>query len=173
MHIIVDGYNLIRASADLKRHERIGLEEGRRALIAFLTPYRLQSGHRITIVFDGWKDGAPALERDRSGGMTILYSPRGVTADQVIRELVLKGSEEIIVVTSDRQVATFAERHGATAIPSEEFETLVIARISKAPIPKMKDEGDEDEGDRGAKKKGPARRLSRAERRYRRRVAKL
>jgi len=78
MHIIIDGYNLIRASADLKRRERQSLEEGRRALIAFLTPYRAQSGHRITIIFDGWKDGAPGTgTRPGRGDDDPLFSPWG------------------------------------------------------------------------------------------------
>jgi len=103
--------------------------------------------------------------------MTILYSPRGVTADQVINAMVSREGEETIVVTSDRQVATFAERHGATAVPSDEFEALVTTRLHREVAAKTTDELNDDE--RGGKKKGPARRLSRKERRYRQRVAKL
>ncbi len=33
MHIIIDGYNLIRQSDALRRYERLSLEEGRNALI--------------------------------------------------------------------------------------------------------------------------------------------
>ena len=54
MHIIVDGYNLIRQSDTFRHSERKSLEEGRNALIRSLAGYRKLRGHRITVVFDGW-----------------------------------------------------------------------------------------------------------------------
>ena len=64
MHILIDGYNLIRQSVDLKRFERQSLEAGRKALIDWLSRYRQRKGHRITVVFDGWVSGSPQEERD-------------------------------------------------------------------------------------------------------------
>ncbi|MDO8786291.1 MAG: NYN domain-containing protein, partial [Syntrophales bacterium] len=49
MHIIIDGYNLIRQSDFLRRIERISLEEGRKTLIRTMSLYRKQRGHRVTI----------------------------------------------------------------------------------------------------------------------------
>jgi len=72
MHIYIDGYNLIRQSADLKHFERQSLEAGRHALIAWLASYRQSKDHRITVVFDGWKEGSPVEERDVSRGITII-----------------------------------------------------------------------------------------------------
>jgi len=48
MHILIDGYNLIRQSVDLKRFERQSLEAGRKALIAWLARYHSRKDHRIT-----------------------------------------------------------------------------------------------------------------------------
>ena len=69
MHLIIDGYNLIRQSDVLRSHERQGLEAGRKALIRMLAGYRRVMGHRITVVFDGWLGGPPQEERDREAGI--------------------------------------------------------------------------------------------------------
>jgi len=168
MHIIIDGYNMIRQSPHLRQHERSSLEEGRHALIRFLHGQLAGSRHHITVVFDGWKEGAPQLERDRLLGIDLLYSPRGVKADEVIKEMAARAGEEIIVVTSDREVATFVERRGGTALPSEAFESFLLERRAK-----RRDGEEAAEEERGKKKKGPARRLSRRERLQRQRLAKL
>jgi predicted RNA-binding protein with PIN domain len=176
MHIIVDGYNLIRQSDALRQYERISLEEGRRALVRSLADYRKLRGHRITIVFDGWEGGSPGEERDRAGGVDIIYSRLGEKADEVIKRLVAAGGEEILVVTSDREIVTFAARRGKTSIASlafaERLERVAAGPSSDADIPA---ETEEDEDDRAgaAKKKGPARRLSKQKRAALARIKKL
>ncbi len=122
MHIIVDGYNLIRQSDVLRLHERQSLEAGRKALVHLLAGYRKTRGHRITVVFDGWLSGPPQEERDREAGIDIIYSRRGEKADEVIKRLARQRTDETIIVTSDRPVMDAAIRAGATAIPSREFE---------------------------------------------------
>ena len=77
MHILIDGYNLIRQSVDLRRFERQSLEAGRKALIAWLSEYRNRKDHRITVVFDGWISGPAQEERDYSSGIHIIYSSAG------------------------------------------------------------------------------------------------
>ena len=134
MHLIVDGYNLIRQSDTLRGYERISLEAGRQALVRSLADYRRRRGHRITVVFDGWVGGSPLEERDRAGGVEIIYSRLGEKADEVIKRLVAKGSEEILVVTSDREIATFAARRGKTSIASPEFAAR-LDRLAAAPAP--------------------------------------
>jgi predicted RNA-binding protein with PIN domain len=178
MHIIVDGYNLIRQSNALRHYERISLEEGRRALLRSLAGYRKLRGHRITIVFDGWEGGSPHEERDRAGGMDIIYSRLGEKADEVIKRLVATGSEEILVVTSDREIATFAARRGKASIASltfaEKLDQITAAPLPDADIP-AEAETEEDDTDRrdAAKKKGPARRLSKQKRTALARIRKL
>jgi predicted RNA-binding protein with PIN domain len=174
MHIIVDGYNLIRQSDSLRAHERSSLEAGRRALIGLLAAYRGLRGHRITVVFDGWFGGSPVEERDRSGGIDIIYSRLGEKADEVIKRLVEEGGEEILVVTSDREIASFAARRGKAAIDSPVFagriETLAAGDFP-AGAPGAEDEADEDRN--GAKRKGPSRRLSKQKRAQLARLRKL
>ncbi|MFZ4438471.1 MAG: NYN domain-containing protein [Syntrophales bacterium] len=47
MHIIVDGYNLIRQSDTFRQFEKKSLEEGRNALLRSLAGYRKLRGHHI------------------------------------------------------------------------------------------------------------------------------
>ena len=177
MHIIVDGYNLIRQSDSLRRYERISLEEGRRALVKSLADYRKLRGHRITVVFDGWEGGSPTEERDCAGGVEIIYSRLGEKADEVLKRLLRTGTEEIMVVTSDREIATFAARRGKSAIPSPDF-TARLDRLAAAPSSEPGAAGktpDEEDDDRrtATGKKGPARRLSKQKRAALARIRKL
>jgi predicted RNA-binding protein with PIN domain len=173
MHIIVDGYNLIRQSDTFRHSEMKSLEEGRNALIRSLAGYRKLRGHRITVVFDGWEGGSPREERDLAFGVEIIYSRLGEKADEVIKRLLKTGSEEILVVTSDREIAAFAERRGKTAIASPEFAARldrIAAGDRPADTPGAKDD---DEERRGAKRKGPSHRLSKQKRAALARIRKL
>lgn len=166
MHIIIDGYNLIRQSDSLRRYERFSLEEGRKALIRFTAGYRKHRGHKMTVVFDGWENGPAGEERDRQEGIDIIYSRRGEKADDVIKRLVEKIGEEIVVVTSDRDIADFVGRRGGTSISSREFEELTRRLKTGLPDPPSYTEGryDEDKADEtrpDMKKKGPSKKLSR------------
>lgn len=174
MHIIVDGYNLIRQSDVLRSAERRSLEEGRNALVRALAQYRRVRGHRITVVFDGWVGGSPQEERDLAGGVAIIYSRRGEKADEVIKRLVAAGSEELLVVSSDREVASFAARRGKAAIASPDFATR-LDRIASGETDAgpPEEEGDDGPAARGAKGKGPARRLSKQQRASLARIRKL
>ena len=173
MHIIVDGYNLIRQSDVLRRCERISLEEGRRALVLNLARYRKMRGHRITVVFDGWEGGSPTEERDLAGGVEIIYSRLGEKADEVIKRMLRAGSEEILVVTSDREIATFAARRGKGTIASPEFASR-LDRIAAGELPADADNDEGAESERtGGKRKGPARRLSKQKRAALARIKKL
>lgn len=174
MHIIVDGYNLIRQSDTLRGCERISLEAGRQALLRSLDGYRKLRGHRITVVFDGWVGGSPREERDRAGGMDIIYSRLGEKADEVIKRLLQRGSEEIMVVTSDREIASFAARRGKSSIASAAFASLLDG-VAAGPVSDDPPEGEEEDEDRraAAKKKGPARRLSKQKRVALARIKKL
>jgi predicted RNA-binding protein with PIN domain len=166
MHIIIDGYNLIRQSDTLRRYERISLEKGRKALIQKASLYKKERGHRITIIFDGWEGGSFEEERDRQEGIDIIYSRRGIKADDVIKRIVQQGGDDLIVITSDRDITHFTNRRGYTTITSPEFEARMTSpadRMKQTGIMNSKDE-DADAIKTGLKKKGPARRLSKTKR---------
>ena len=174
MHILIDGYNLIRQSIHLRRFERQSLEAGRKALIAWLSEYQSRKDHRITVVFDGWISGPVQEERDYSSGIHIIYSSRGVKADDVLKRITASIDEEILVVSSDREIASYAMRRGKATLSSLEFETIVDRQLA-APADEnfagMKDDDEEDS--RAGHKKGPAHRLSRAQKQAQSKIRKL
>lgn len=176
MHIVIDGYNLIRQSDHLRSFDRRSLEEGRNALLQFLAPYRKVRPHAITVVFDAWDAGGPFEERDTHAGIAVIYSRRGRKADDVIKQMVeKKEGEEVLVVTSDQDVANHAVHRGAAAISSPEFERVVFECFAGAPVSSSDSPGGEDDERtlKGTKKKGPSRRLSRSVKELQKRVKKL
>lgn len=174
MNILIDGYNLIRQSVELKRFERQSLEAGRKALIAWLSEYKSRKDHRMTVVFDGWVSGPVQEERDYSSGIHIIYSPRGVKADDVLKRITASTDQEILVVSSDREITSYAARRGKATLSSSEFENIVnkVLTASADEIADQKDE-DEEKDSRPANKKGPARKLSRAKRQAQTKIRKL
>ncbi|MBN1545693.1 MAG: NYN domain-containing protein [Syntrophaceae bacterium] len=175
MHIVIDGYNLIRQSDMLRRYEKISLEEGRKALVQRVSLYKKQRGHRITVIFDGWEGGSADEERDRQAGIDIIYSRRGVKADDVIKKIVQRGGDDLVVITSDRDIMHFTTRRGFTAISSPEFEEKMLSMGNHDGESGTMANRDEDTDDMkpGLKKKGPARRLSKARRQTLAKMQKL
>lgn len=167
MHIIIDGYNIIRQSDTLRRCERFSLEAGRNALIRSVSLYKKHKGHRVTIVFDGWDSGPAMEERDRQEGIEVIYSCRGEKADDVIKRMAEKRGEKMVVVTSDRNIADFVSRRGITAIPSLEFESRMditkSAMLGSTGHEKntLEDKGDDEVFGGDKRKRGPSRRLTR------------
>jgi predicted RNA-binding protein with PIN domain len=178
MHIIIDGYNLIRQSDALRRYERFSLEDGRNALIRSISLYKKQRGHKMTVVFDGWQGGPVEEERDKLSGIDVIYSRKGEKADEVIKRMVQERAEEIVVVTSDRDIADFVSRRGGTAISSPEFDELMgrakTAMTDHARHTEERSDKEENDGTRtGTRKKGPSRRLSRKKKSAMVRIRKL
>jgi uncharacterized protein len=170
--IIIDGYNLIKQSDNLRRYERKSLEAGRNALVTKLAEYEKKKGHRIIVVFDGGKSGSPDEGRDREGKINIIYSRYGERADDVIKRLAAEAVGDIIVVSSDREISSYATQLGKTPLASPEFETIMNKVISFEPRPSAaapKKEFNEHQ----TKKKGPAKRLPRAKRRTQIKIKKL
>jgi len=169
MHLIVDGYNLIRQSSRLQILDAMDLQAGREALLELLSHYQSRSHHRITVVFDGWQGGGLQETRDRHQGLLIVYSRRGERADEVIKRLLYKERERALVVTSDREIQSCADRVKAAWVNAHQFELTCLSG-SLGPV---EDDPEAEAGAGGAPKKGPARRLPKRLRRRRQRLKKL
>ncbi len=175
MHILIDGYNLIRQSVSLKRFERQSLEAGRKALITWLADYRKIKGHLITVVFDGWENGSAQEERDFQSGINIIYSSRGIKADDVVKRIVASTDEEILVVSSDREIASYASRKGKATLSSSDFEEIVNKQTLPSADNNVVAEKDDDDEEniRPISRKGQAHKLSRAQRKSQTKIRKL
>ena len=174
VHLVIDGYNLIRQSATLSAQEELSLQLGRDALLERLRQYKRVRSHRITVVFDAANKPNVAEERSQKKGISIIYSGQGETADTVIRRICRNEGEKVLLVTTDRELANYAEGRGSVAIDSEDFEV----RMEMALYVGVKGVEEGDEGERwhpakGTRKKGPAKRRSKKERRRRQKRQKV
>jgi uncharacterized protein len=171
LHLIIDGYNLIRQSAALARVDRRDIAAGRDALLRRLAAYRRLKPHRVTVVFDG--AGAPegTPERDQAMGVRVVFSRQGETADTVIARMARQEAEKALVVTSDRGLARAAEAGGATVLDALEFE----ARVEMAVALGGEEGPREAETERrvSTRKKGQGHRLPKRERRTLSKASKL
>jgi predicted RNA-binding protein with PIN domain len=171
LHIIIDGYNLIRQSTSFRHLDEQSIQLGRDALTESLVAYKRLKAHRITVVFDGIRAPYLAPTRDRIKGIHILYSRSGETADKVIKDLARTEKEKALVVSSDRDIVQFSEACGAATISAEGFETKIAMA---AQMQGIDDESHEQDGWKPTtKKKGPRKRLPRKKRRSKLKIRKL
>lgn len=172
LHIIVDGYNLIRASRPLSALERLDLQAGREGLIARLAAYKKIKRHKITVVFDGSGPAGLFPRRERLQGIAVRYSHGGETADAVIKRMAAREREKAVVVSSDREIVDHAAGRGAATLSAAEFEEkLEMAALVALEGPEA--EGPVDGWRPTTRKKGPSRRLPKRARRDRDRKRKL
>lgn len=172
MLIIIDGYNLIKQSDSLRRYDRKSLQSGRNALITKLVEYEKKKEHQITVVFDGGNSDWLDEGRDREGNINIIYSRYGERADDVIKRLAAQAVGDVVVISSDREISSYVTQLGKTPLTSPEFEIIMNKAFSTLPhkrnIPQKNVLQKRQE-----KKKGPAKRLPRAQRKAQIKINKL
>ena len=171
IHIIIDGYNLIRQSKSLGGLDRQDLQLDREALLDMLSAYKRIKRHTITVVFDGTKAPPFSQHKDQIKGIKVKFSRRGEFADAVIKRMAAKLREKAMVVSSDLDVIHFSASKGSATIDSPGFEEKMAMAVY------MDTKGMESEEAVGwiptTKKKGPGRRLSKRQRHSRVKIKKL
>jgi predicted RNA-binding protein with PIN domain len=158
IHIIIDGYNLIRQSGFLGSLDSRDIQAGRDALVEMLAAYRRVKRHTITVVFDGSSAPCDCPSRDRIQGVGIVFSRRGELADAVIKRMAAREKEKAIVVSSDQDIIRYSAAFGCATLSSPVFEQkLMMAAYLNSADP----DSDSDGGwIPTTRKKGPSRRLS-------------
>lgn len=106
-HLIVDGYNVSKTG-----YPELTLAQQRDRLVRSLAALAARTSAEVTVVFDG---AAVAVPAGPTRGVRVLFSPPGVIADDVIRDLAAAepAGRVVIVVSSDREVADRVRRLGA------------------------------------------------------------
>lgn len=122
--ILIDGYNLIFTSADLREKMEKKSEFARRALMDLCRAYagRRKEFEKFWIVFDGQED-ALSLPPGETGGVCEIYTRKGETADKRIARIV-RESEEVtqwVVVSNDRAVLDRCYSYGAERMKASAF----------------------------------------------------
>ena len=121
VHLVVDGYNVTKTA-----WPAMSLERQRERLVGGLAPLAARSGAEVTVVFDA----ADTRERppvNRPRGVRVLFSPVGVIADDVIRELVdaEPPGRPVVVVSSDQEVARDVTAAGARVVAAPALSRLL------------------------------------------------
>lgn len=119
--IIVDGYNLAFASNAIRPELIKEKQRGRRLLLELLAGYKKAFGHDIMVVFDGTEGKEQKADRER--GIRIIYSKPPQNADRVIKDraALLKKTQAVTVVTSDRELANHVRGRQVEVVGSGAF----------------------------------------------------
>ena len=171
IHIIIDGYNLIRQSNSFSDLDSQDIQLGREALLETLAAYRKIKHHKITIVFDGTNAPPFSQHEIQIKGIKVKFSRKGELADSVIKRMINREREKALVVSSDLDIVNFAIAKGSATIGSLDFEEKIAMAIY------MDTKGLETTDNGGwvptTKKKGPSKRLPKRKRRNRIKIRKL
>ncbi len=172
--IIIDGYNLTGTG-----HR--SLEKARETLCEALMAYRRAKGHDITLVFDGHKGGPGRGNREVRGGIAVLYTGQGESADDAIKRIITQERREWIVISTDRAIEHYAWSHDAVPVSSARFESILQRTVSG--LARRESGGaeedaamqipDEEYEDSDAPRSGNPRRLSKKDRALQRAIRKL
>ncbi|MFC9928951.1 NYN domain-containing protein [Streptomyces sp. NPDC127190] len=121
-HLVVDGYNVTKTG-----YPQMPLEKQRLRLLGQLSALAAQTGAEVTCVFDGAELAAPVLLAPPRG-VRVLFSKPGITADELIRQLVRAEppGRPVIVASTDREVADGVARAGARPVAS----AVLLKRLS-------------------------------------------
>ncbi|MGB5986757.1 MAG: NYN domain-containing protein, partial [Desulfobacterales bacterium] len=112
-----------------------------------------------------------AQRRDRFQGIAVRFSRPGELADSVIARMAAREREKALVVSSDAAVLRHARQHNAATMEAGLFEEKVMlaAYLEFKGAPETESSG----WTPTTRKKGPRHRLTKRQRRNRRRQAKL
>ena len=123
--VIIDGYNLIHRTPELRPEPGRTLREAREKLVNLLS-WTVGSGEaRFLVVFDGAEGG----REERQGRIEVRFSRPPQKADDLIRELVedrIERVERLTVVTADLEVARHARAMGADVSISDLFVASIL-----------------------------------------------
>lgn len=132
--MFVDGYNVIRSShlydgisSDDFTGVESGLNSAREALISDVAAMTL-GFYDVTIVFDGANNPHSQGVPSRVGGIRVVFSRKGQTADAVIEKLVHESREsadEVVVVTSDALIQWTVIGDNVTRMSSTDFASEI------------------------------------------------
>lgn len=124
--VIIDAYNLILRSPELRPGPGKTLRESREKLINLLQ-WAIGGGDvQFLVVFDGAESGGGD---GRQGRVEVRYARPPLKADDVIRRLVeerIENEKEVTVVTADLEVARHARAMGADISLSDLFMASLL-----------------------------------------------
>lgn len=128
-YLLVDGYNVIFATDELKKLTEDSLDDARRVLIARLAAYQAVKGNNVIVVFDAYKVKGDHREIERVHGIDVVYTKEAETADAYIEKTTKKliKNYRVRVATSDNLEQIIIFGSGAVRTPARELMAEVRA----------------------------------------------
>lgn len=131
--LLVDGYNMIGAWADLTDvRDRHGLEAARRNLVEALISFSASRDYNTEVVFDAHYQMTQGNREVINSYFSIYYTDYRQTADTYIEEVcarlrhVMQAShQQVIVATSDRSHQQTVMGYGANWLSAQQLQTEV------------------------------------------------
>lgn len=121
MIIVVDAYNLLHA---MPSYKKTLTDQERIRFIKQLGAYGRRKGHKMVVVFDGGRFEWPNKEKLHS--VYVVYSGIHESADDYIKEyLHLHRAQELLLVSSDREINRVADHLSIASINSFDFYQLL------------------------------------------------
>ncbi len=122
-YVIIDGYNFIFATEELRRAAESDFARARDVLIRLMCDYAAFSKCRVIIVFDAYKRRGGEGSTEELGGVTVVYTRESQTADSYIEKTTYEIAEEhtVRVVTSDMQEQLVILGVGGLRVSAREF----------------------------------------------------
>lgn len=120
MVILVDAYNLLKQIL----HVQFIQDAQRAAFIKEFQKYALKRNNEVILVFDG---GHGLYEyEEHSAHIEVIYSGQMHSADDFIKKYVKKHQgQNILLVSSDRELRMYAKKYSIESIASPEFYEIM------------------------------------------------
>jgi predicted RNA-binding protein with PIN domain len=129
MPYIIDGNNLMGSSSDISPED----PQARGKLVHFVRRFQENRNNNVIIVFDGAPENGVHRE-ELSPKFSVRYPLSGSSADEEIKHILdgFNHFKDVVLVTSDRELKTYAREKGARTVNSIEFyyELKRVSRIS-------------------------------------------
>jgi len=108
--------------------------DGRVEVLRRVAAFCRAKGARAVLVFDG-APFRPDLDAQQLGAVSLRFPEAGRDADSLIREIVDKAARagELVVVTSDRPLYSYARTRGAQVLRAHEWNALARGAKPRSP----------------------------------------
>lgn len=129
MPVLVDGNNLLYAALDADPER----PPSRSTLCLLLGRWARKTGEKVSIIFDGPTPSAALVQQMTAECVRIGFSGAR-TADEIIAEIIANDSaaRQLVVVSTDGEVASAARRFRAKPMRSDEFWASLLRELARA-----------------------------------------
>ncbi len=135
MPYLIDGHNLIASLPDIDLAD----PNDEAQLVNKLKGFAAKTGKKCTVIFDGGLPGGHSSMSTKS--VTVIFAAaQRANADSLIKRRVQRSDDasKWTVVSSDREIRDFAQRHRMKQISSSQFASLM-----QSPAPAQETRGEE------------------------------